>query len=324
LRFTDLTLAIRRVLPAARRAADFVIVLAHEGAGCDSGGPCTGEILDAAKRLDSGSVDLIVAGHTHRRVNTVVNGIPVVEAGSSGGTIAVVDFVRAGSRGREVHARLETPFADRVAPDRTLAGDIGRVQHAADSITSRPIVTLKLPLPKQEGETSLGRLIADAYRNIGRADVGLVNNGGIRTGLPGGQVTYGQLFEVEPFQNRLVRVTVSGAVLREALEHALAGSAPDAHVSGVQVWYDPRRPEGKRIHQVRMFNGKSLDAKRTYTLAVPDFLAEGGGGYAMLTGAPRVDAGVVDLDALIGYLGVIHQPVEPPTDERFHNEGAHR
>ena len=68
------------------------------------------------RAIAENNVDLIVAGHTHRRVNTVVNGIPVVEAGASGGTIAVVDFVRAGSRGREVHARLETPFADRVTP----------------------------------------------------------------------------------------------------------------------------------------------------------------------------------------------------------------
>src|SRR5439155_108424 len=73
--------------------------------------------LAVARRLDSGSVDLIVSGHTHSLVNTVVNGIPVVQARSSGAGIAVVDFVRGPGGRREVLARIETPFTDRVSPD---------------------------------------------------------------------------------------------------------------------------------------------------------------------------------------------------------------
>src|SRR5438093_492956 len=83
LAFGDGAAAVKRVLPQARAAASFVIVVAHEGAFCDSGGDaaagplaaaaCHGEILDVARRLDSGSVDLIVSGHTHSLVNTVVN-----------------------------------------------------------------------------------------------------------------------------------------------------------------------------------------------------------------------------------------------------------
>src|SRR5206468_1671974 len=102
LAFGDGAAAVKRVLPQARAAASFVIVVAHEGALCDAGGDaaarplaataCHGEILDVARRLDSGSVDLIVSGHTHSLVNTVVNGIPVVQARSSGAGIAVVDF----------------------------------------------------------------------------------------------------------------------------------------------------------------------------------------------------------------------------------------
>src|SRR5439155_20780699 len=93
LAFGDGALAVKRYLPEARAAADYVIVVAHVGAVCDSSA-CHGEILDVARQLDSGSVDLIVAGHTHLRVNTVVHGIPIVEAQSSGRSIGVVDFVR--------------------------------------------------------------------------------------------------------------------------------------------------------------------------------------------------------------------------------------
>src|SRR5689334_153349 len=95
LAFGDGAAAVRRVLPQARAAADYVIVLAHIGAFCDGdaapapspGSACHGEIVDVARGLDSGSVDLIVSGHTHSLVNTVVNGIPIVQARSSGAGI---------------------------------------------------------------------------------------------------------------------------------------------------------------------------------------------------------------------------------------------
>jgi len=117
LAFGDGAQAIKRYLLEARAAADFVIVVAHAGASCDSGGggnaSCHGEILDVANQLDSGSVDLIVAGHTHQRVNTVVHGIPIIEAQSSARAIGIVDFVRAGGR-RQVRTQLVTPYADQV------------------------------------------------------------------------------------------------------------------------------------------------------------------------------------------------------------------
>jgi len=320
LAFEDLAKAVRRVLPAARDAADFVIVLAHEGASCDATA-CRGEILDLARALDSASVDLIVAGHTHRLVNTVVHGIPVVEAGSSGRAIAVVDFVRAGSLGRQVRVRLETPWADAVTPDRDLADAVARAQRAVDSLTGRTVGALRTTLRRVGDEHALGRLLADAYRNIGRADVGLVNNGGIRADLPAGSVTYGALFEVTPFQNRLIVVTLTGLALREVLEHALADGTPHAHISGLQVWYDPRKPKGRRVTRVRLSSGRALDPRRRYTLAVPDFVADGGAGFAMLTSLPRTDAGVVDIDAAIAYLSVLPQPVSAPSDDRFHRQG---
>ena len=312
---------MRRALPEARATSNYVIVLAHEGAVCDSGGACRGEIFDIARGLDSGSVDLIVAGHTHRVLSAVVNGIPVVEAGANGEAIAVVDFVRAGSRGREVHVQIDTAFTDAVTPDTGLTNLVTRAQRGVDSITARPIVALRYGLRREGDEYPLGRLIADAYRNIGRADVGIINNGGIRADLPAGLLTYGDLFQVSPFQNRLVKVSLRGAALRDALEHALAGDHPDAHVAGLEVWYDPRRASGRRVTKVKLINGRGLDGHATYTLVVPDFLAEGGSGFAMLKPWPRTDIGLVDLDALIAYLGVLPHPVDAPAETRLHAAG---
>ncbi len=324
--FGDGAAAVRRVLPQARAAASYVIVLAHVGGFCDgdgAGAACHGEIIDLARGLDSGSVDLIVSGHTHSLVNTVVNGIPIVQARSSGAGIAVVDFVRVGA-GREVRARIETPFSDRVSLDPTLVDALRLSEQSIAAITGRPVARFGSELRRGGEEYGLGRLIADAQRNIAKTDVALVNNGGIRADLAAGLSTYGDLFKVEPFQNRLLRLAVSGRVLKEALEHALAGDRADAHVAGIEVWYDPRKPAGRRIKKLRLANGKDVDDDRTYTLAVSDFLAAGGSGYAMLRGATAGDVGLTDLDALIQYLAVLRQPIAAPDDQRLHREGDGR
>jgi 2',3'-cyclic-nucleotide 2'-phosphodiesterase (5'-nucleotidase family) len=325
--FGDGAAAVRRVLPEARAAADFVIVVAHEGAFCDSAGAaaallpataCHGGVVELARGLDSGSVALIVSGHTHSLVNTIVNGIPIVQARSSGAGIAVVDLVRVAGAVRAAGSRIETPYADRVPPDPALADSIARYARAIAAITSRPVARIAADLRRHGDEYGLGRLVADAHRAAAHADVALVNNGGIRADLAAGVATYGDLFRVEPFQNRLVRLAVSGAVLRRALERAVSGADAGAHVSGLAVWYDPGRPPGRRIVRVRLADGADLDDGRTYTLAVSDFLAAGGSGYAMLRGAPAEDAGVTDLDALVSSLAALSQPVRAPDETRLH------
>src|SRR5437899_5047269 len=335
LAFGDGAAAVRRVLPQARAAADFVIVVAHEGAFCD--GPpatdpvpapaCHGDILDIARGLDSASVDLIVSGHTHSLVNTVVNGIPIVQAGSSGAGIAVVDFVRVSEAGvtrREARARIETPFADRIRLDPALVDALRLSQASVSVLTDRRVARFGTELRRTGAEYGLGRLIADAQRNVAKADVALVNNGGIRADVSAGLATYGDLYRVEPFQNRLMRLAVSGKVLKQALEHALTGDGPDAHVAGIVVWYDAGKPAGRRIKKLQLANGKDVDDGRTYTLAVSDFLAAGGSGYVMLTGKPSGEVGVTDLDALIQYLAVLRQPISAPDDRRFYGEGGGR
>jgi 2',3'-cyclic-nucleotide 2'-phosphodiesterase/3'-nucleotidase/5'-nucleotidase len=317
--------AIKRYLPEARAQADYVIVLAHAGAACDSGtgGACHGEIFDVARQLDSGSVDLIVAGHTHRRVSTVVNGIPIIEAGSSGRDIGMVDFVRSGGR-RIVRAELVTPYADQVRANVELADALNRQQQAVRNITERTVGRLKFPLKREGEEYALGRLIADAQRSAGRADAAIMNNGGIRADLPAGPVTWGQVYQVQPFQNRLQRVTLNGALLQEALEQCVAGAAdrvPDCHIAGLEVWYDARKPAGKRIERIRFDNKQNLQKDRTYTLVVSDFMATGGSGFGMLSTAAREDIDVVDVDALIRYIAVLRSPVEAPVEPRFHRAG---
>src|SRR3970040_392247 len=94
---------------------------------------------------------------------------------------------------------------------------------------------------------ALGNFMADAYRAAGGGDVGVMNRGGVRAPLDSGTVTYGELFEVAPFGNRLVRLTLTGAGLRAWLEKAVGQRELLARLSGTVVTYDTTRTPGSRI-----------------------------------------------------------------------------
>ncbi|HVH13204.1 MAG TPA: metallophosphatase, partial [Longimicrobium sp.] len=124
--------AVPAIDQAAREAraagADFVVVTAHVGATCEHSGTapaelstgCRGEILEVAEAL-SEPVDLIVGGHTHRRVLTSEDSIPLVEAASYSTAYSVTDLERRGGRTVATRREVRTPFADEVTPDTAVA-----------------------------------------------------------------------------------------------------------------------------------------------------------------------------------------------------------
>jgi 2',3'-cyclic-nucleotide 2'-phosphodiesterase/3'-nucleotidase/5'-nucleotidase len=310
LRFGEGALAIHDVLSEVRALRpDLTVLLAHAGAAC-TGPVCTGEIIQLADAVESRTLDLVIAGHTHRMVNTRVAGIAIVEAGAEGSALAVADVVKTPAGGREVRTRIEPVSPDRVQPDVEMEALVESYRRRAESITSRVVTTVKFPLAREGDQYPLGGMIAEARRNVLRADIGLVGNLGIRGDLPAGPVTYGQLFEVQPSQNSLIKVRLTGTQLRKVLEHAVDGGRPAAHVAGATVRYDPRRPAGRRIRGVEVGRGRKIQPDAEYTLAIDDFLAAGGDGYAMLAGLPSEPGVMLDVEGVVTYLRRLPQPVE--------------
>lgn len=323
LRFDSGPARVDAAIAAARREhPDFVILLAHEGAFCDQGGTanCRGEVVDLANALTE-RPDLIVSGHTHSLIQTTVNGIPIIQARSNTTALGVVDFVDSAGT-RVVHLRVSTVWADREPADTAVAAIVAAEVRKVAPLTSRVVATLAAPLTRDGDQYPLGNLIADAYRAAAGTEVALVNNGGIRADLPAGPVTWGELFDVEPFQNFVVTCTVTGLELRAVLEHAVGAADARAHVAGVRVVVDPARPAGQRIVSLTLEGGRPVLDTARYTLALPDFVAAGGSGYTMLRGIPSRNTGTVDLDAFIAYLRRLPQPVRVPDQPRVRDRSA--
>jgi 2',3'-cyclic-nucleotide 2'-phosphodiesterase (5'-nucleotidase family) len=318
---------------AAREAraagADFVIVDAHVGAYCETPGRapeelstgCRGELLDLARAL-AAPVDLIVGGHSHTRVMTTENGIPIVEASSYARAYSITDLEKRDGRTVAVARSIRTPYADEVTPDTQVARVVAAWEREVTPLTERPIARLTSALTSAAGpggdEGALGNLMADAFRVQTGTEASIINNGSIRAGLPAGTVTWGNAFELQPFANVLVRTEVTGVQLRAALENAVAGREhPDAHISGMTVTWDPSAATGSRIREVRLASGRVVRDTDTVTLGLSEFLATGGDRYTSLAQGRTTRTALVDLDALIAYLQSLPQPVAAPQTGRW-------
>ncbi len=318
LRFGSGAESILDAIEAARaERPDFTIVLTHSGGRCDSTS-CAGEVLDLARELPPGSVDAIVSGHTHTLLDAEAAGIPIVQARSNGTAVGILDLIRAADGTRRANVAVETVWADRVAPDAELTAMVDRWRRESDSLTGRVVAQVSLPMLRQGNQYGLGFLIADAFRNVLRADAALVNNGGIRADVPDGPLTYGTLFSVMPFQNDLVLVRLKGRELKMVLEQAFSSDGqPDAHIAGLRVRYDPARPVGKRVRDVRLLDGSRIKDGREYTLATQNYLASGQDGFTALERTRQERSTYKDIDAVLLYLRRLPQPVRPPDDARF-------
>src|SRR5688500_6981335 len=320
LRFDDPAPVIDARAKALRvRGADVVIVVAHDGGFCGSGGSgaCNGEIFQTAQKITE-KVDAIVSGHTHSLIDTSVNGIPVVQARSRGQAVAVLDIpLENGKPAGHASADVHSVVATEIAADPGVDSIVRRAAARVVPIVGRRIARVATALPRTGNQYALGHLIADAQRAIGKGDVAVMNNGGIRAGLPAGEVTYGHLYEVHPFSNRLHRVRMSGAQLREYLERLVGRETLRDHVSGITIGFNPELPKGKRIVSLRLPAGRTLSDASMYDVIMNEFMATGGEGLSLPGGVESTVLEMDDLDALITYLQRIPQPVTAPKENRI-------
>ncbi|MDT5042048.1 MAG: 5-nucleotidase [Actinoplanes sp.] len=184
------------------------------------------------------------------------------------------------------------------------------------------------------GESPLGDVIADAqlaYTKTGGAQIAFMNPGGIRADFdadaaPGGEaygeVTYGEAFTVQPFNNLVVTQSFTGAQLKDVLEQQFVGFGGQTtqrilQISGgVTYTWSASAPAGSKVGNLAL-NGTAIDPAATYLVTTNDFLANGGDGFTNLAkGTGRITAPGFDVDALTAYLGA-GAPVTPGPANRI-------
>ena len=174
-------------------------------------------------------------------------------------------------------------------------------------------------------EAALGNVIADAMRIAVAADVALTNGGGIRGNRlydPGHTLTRRDILTELPFGNRTMKLEITGAALRQALEHGFSqaedGAGRFPQISGMQVTWDPKAAPGGRVVSVSVGNAP-LDEARSYTLATNDYIARGGDGYGVFKSAKVLidsDGGRLMAAQVMDYIAQLGQ-VAPKLEGRI-------
>jgi 5'-nucleotidase len=314
------------------RGARVVILAAHAGGACTelsaprdlSSCDSDAEIFALARALPRGLVDVIAAGHTHQAVAQEVEGIAIVEAYALGRAFGRVDVAfdrRAdavvqrtifaphdicapqaeglGCDGRPIAgaAPAELYEGRAVTPDPAIAAAMMPALARVRALQALPLgVVLDAPIPRAGAPDSpLGNLFADAERERMGADVAINNNvrGGLRADLPAGALTLGQLYDVFPFDNRLLTITVTGAELRDVLADEVRRNRRGAlGVSGVEVRV-ACSAAGELEVAVARANGAPVGADERLTVAAMDSLVLG----PVFAAVPRAAGHSVPADA---------------------------
>ncbi|EMA67689.1 5'-nucleotidase [Halorubrum aidingense JCM 13560] len=297
LSFSDPVTAARDALDEMRAAVaaadgagplDHVVVLSHLGAGDD----------DLARELD---VDAVLGGHVHSRRNEVVADTRLVRPGVNGETVAEIELGSAvpDATLHEPDGAAPVPGLEAALADRMAAADLGEVVDVVDEPIERAGAVV------HGGECRVGNFVADAFRWVHDADVGLSNAGGLRQGDPlAGDVTKADLISLIPFEEPVTLASVTGAELHDVFREM---AAPDVdfgeddwwhgHVSNARVVWDA---DAELILEATV-GGEPIDPEERYTVAVSEYLLHSEHEFPTLAQRHRIDEAGIQYEVLADY-----------------------
>ena len=309
----SLLVAITREARQLRsQGAQLVIVTAHAGSRCEdftdpydlSSCDMDGEIMRLANALPVGLVDHIIAGHKHERIAHIVNDISITSNLSQTRTFSRTDFLISRQTGdilsRQVYApQTPCPFTSNSNDECAWKdGDQVSVAHYEGRPVSPNLRVLEISrkaadIARDKSDEELGPYLETAFLLLGNPESPLSNlfttaildsvdgdvaihnvTGGIRATLPEGPLTYASVFEMFPFDNRVIVLDLSGAELRRIIGQQAHNHRQRAGFAGMRVLVDCN-DDAMSIRMLRQDGSDILDNDRVAVI-VNDFLVLGG------------------------------------------------
>ena len=348
--FLDEADTVNALIPELKaKGVETIVVVVHEGAdqstadGVTNPNACvgiSGPIVDIVNRFDD-EVDVVISGHTHQPYNCIIDNKIVTSAFSFGRVVTKVDLTLDRATGEVVTMSAENKIVTRDVPKASpLTTLLAKYNAIAAPLANRVIGSITAAISRTAnaaGESALGDVIADGQLaatsapEFGGAVVAFMNPGGIRADLsfpssPAGEgdgnVTYGEMFTVQPFGNSMVTMTLTGAQIERLLEEQFApctlGSNRILQVSdGFRYTWNSTGGVCDKVDPATiMLNDVMINAADSYRVTVNSFLADGGDSFPILTQGTNRLGGAVDTDAFEAYFAA-NSPVEPGPQNRI-------
>lgn len=268
------------------------------------------DLFKILKRVPYGAFDLAVGGHSHHGVLKNYNGIAVLQSYSKGKYLGHAKL-ELYPGGKKIVKLLEhVPICDRLMK---VKGDTSCVKYklrkfegktSKNSFFGKEIkedqgiqYLLKPYYAKIENkkkrvarveakndikrdykvENPLGNLLSDfmlEYFKDRSVEIAITNHGGIRADLKKGVITYGDIFNVQPFDNKPAIITLSGLELRKLMDFV----ARRQNFSWSGITFDVVNKKAQNI----LINGKLISDKKEYKIVTNNYLATGGDGFKTL------------------------------------------
>lgn len=321
------------------QGADYVVAIGHLGIAAESSPWMSTQVIE-----NTNGIDVLVDGHSHtlmpRELVKNKDGKQVIL------TQTQTKLTHIGLLTIDIDAKLNTQMIDDGGTYKAIQEQEKAIKKKTEAVVGHTDYDLAVIDPKTDhrmvrsNETNLGDFCADAFRVIGKADIGFMNGGGIRDEIKKGDITYGDLVAVFPFSNELCVAEVSGQDILDALEMgAMALPGEDGgflQVSGIHYKIDLSVKSPVKVNDKGEFVGvdgprrvkdvyvgdRPIDPTKTYKLASHNyFLKQGGSGFTMLTGHKLIlDGGVPDILALTEYLDQLGGKI-PDTYKDVYGDG---
>lgn len=299
----DPIVTAQRLIPVIKEKADIIIYISHNGDEIDR------EIVE---KVDG--IDLILCGHHHFLYEKPekINNTYLVEAGGYTTHVGLADlYLKDGKVKKCVWKTYSSRDNSKANQDMQKIADKYEelAKEAGKEVVGKAAVKLNgMRSDLRFKETNLADLLADAMRELGNADIALMNGGGIRESIPEGDISLYKIGKVLPFTNSLVTIELTGDKIYKAIERGLmqypnsGSNGAFLQVSGIKFSFDASKPAGKRVVSIKTLDGKELDKNKTYKVATNDYLYNGGDNYEELVDARLLHKGELLKDVLAKYI----------------------
>lgn len=315
----------------------------------------SGPILGILDRLNP-AVDIVVSGHTHQSyicdyaTKNPAKPFLLTSAGQYGTLITDIKVELDGKTGdiikkdaKQIPVQSEaytsgtttvslTDLYQKFSKTPSIEAILDKYRQAVTTISGRVVGTSTAVVSRtqvESGESPLGDMIADAQQaaalqasNQG-SDFTLMNPGGVRADLlinSNNQITFGDIFAVQPFGNSIVTLSLTGKQIRDVLEQQWSGAntnsprilQPSKELSYQYAVNTSVSPRASNI----MVAGSPLVDTKVYRVTVNSFLADGGDNFTVLKEGQNRVGGGQDIDALESYVAK-NSPLTIPATTRI-------
>lgn len=236
------------------------------------------ELLNLVEHTEG--LNAVITGHSHQRVCGYMHHIPIIQAGKYGQNIGELKIdLNDKNKLEQIVPNIKKIHLQKnlLIPDHQALEIYNNVQKTFKDKISEVIGYAQNDLihTRHQGISPLGKWVCDLVRKKIGAQVVILNGGSFRKSLLKGKIIVGDIYDIFPFDNYIVRFKLAGTDLKKTIENGL----DDEQFSGVKVDLDLTAPHGKQIRSITLTDGTPIQADEYYDVAASDFMWIGGNSY---------------------------------------------